>query len=94
MGDKAELKEVMFACKRDQMKRSVELMLSGDFEAYKKFLFMEILQKRCISIQPGTIIVVEERSVWDGIARVRAKGDTESWWVPYAILKADAAKRP
>lgn len=61
--------------------------LAGDLQAFDKLMKLYILSGACRWLPVGKEAIVERYGVLDSTAKVRVKGETQSFWIPQKSME-------
>jgi len=87
-GDRATVVRIYAGCSEEErIKELIEIGGSGDAEAWRKAVFESVSMDHCSLFSPGDVVTVADVAVWDGLAKVRRKGDPRAWWLPRAAVE-------
>lgn len=84
-GDKARVTFPSPACRDMGEAREAEaIRQQGDAQAFTAYM---LPRPQCRLLTRGLAVYVMESAIWQGMARVRAEGSAESYWVIDAVLE-------
>lgn len=89
-GDRAVVKQEMWGCVKSVHDRLTELAV--DRAAFGKALADASRAGRCRAFKPATVVFVEDAELFAQISKIRAAGETTSWWVTSPTLYASAER--
>lgn len=87
-GDAALVTVTMPACHSQEVLKDVLQMLrAGDRAAFEKAMIRRGLAGECIVLSAGEPVFVSELAIWQGLARVRRKGEPDAFWVDHGFVE-------
>ena len=81
------MKAAALACsEQEDVKHIGAMRSSGDEQAWRRAAGDALASGKCIVLDRGTEVYVEDVAMFAGVAKVRARGSTAAYWIYYTYL--------
>lgn len=86
--DKTISRNNMYGCvNKGDYDTIMGFLVSKDTEAFNKYFVNAVMAGRCIIFKNGETVFLEDTNIMSGAVKVRAKGETTSYWTSSEAIK-------